>query len=362
PLDVASKAVTAPAVIVIDGLDASVSADFRKDILLVLAGKVSSDTRILVTSRPLKDIHDILHSTPHVRHISIDDLPVTEDDIQLYISKRLSHLPNVFRDVDFQKLTSKSAGLFKWARLACDYVTDTTGVHQDPKSRFEAVTSATGNGTRLLDGMYRSILTEITAPGKVTFSCVMAQIIASLEPLPMTALTSMQEHFPRDDDGYHYTGNDMQQVLSRLGSLVIGATDSQIPIRPLHPSFYDFLKDWSDFSIYLPSAQRNFAFASLHVMKYGLPLNTRDPESAYLLNTVIREKDCIAPELSYACRFWAAHVRATSFETSLAKEVEAFFEGQRPVFWLEALAQNGCLNVSVESLSSIADWYTIVGS
>jgi len=67
---------------------------------------------------------------------------------------------------------------------------------------------------------------------------VMGQILASLEPLPATALTAMRQHFSFDDDQY-----DVNLVIGKLSSLVTGTSDSQTPICPLHASFYDFLTE-----------------------------------------------------------------------------------------------------------------------
>lgn len=68
-------------------------------------------------------------------------------------------------------------------------------------------------------------------------------------------------------------------------------------------------------------------------------------------------KKSISAELSYSCRFWGTHVQAASFKQALAEEVEAFFSGERLLFWLEALALMKSLDSSAGCLSSISDWY-----
>jgi hypothetical protein len=70
-------------------------------------------------------------------------------------------------------------------------------------------------------------------------------------------------------------------------------------------------------------------------------------------------KDSISAELSYSCRFWGTHVSATSVEPSLVKEVEAFFDGEHLLFWLEAVTLLGGLSGSVGTLSCIAVWLTV---
>jgi hypothetical protein len=238
----------------------------------------------------------------------------------------------------------------------------------DPMDRFKAVVAGTpesGMETHVLDDMYGRILRDIVTEDEeavAMFRSVMGQILTSLELPSMNALTAMRTYFPSEDGRY-----EVERVIKLMSSLVTGTVDPQTPIRPLHASFYDFLTDRSrsdKFFVDVSSMERKLAFASLQVMKGGLRFNICSLESSYLPNSAIldletRIKELIPAELSYACRFWGTHVRATSFEPSLAQEVEAFFDGERLLFWLETLALMKCLDDSVESLSSIADWLTV---
>jgi hypothetical protein len=183
----------------------------------------------------------------------------------------------------------------------------------------------------------------------------------------MPALTAMRLHFPDGRGSY-----DVEDVIKSLSSLVTGITDPQAPIRPLHASFYDFLTDKSrsqDFFVDTSSVQSNLAFATLRVMdsEHGLRFNICSLENSYLPNSSVpdlekRVKESISVELSYSCRFWGAHVGSTSFESSLAKEVEAFLDGERLLWWLEALALMKSLGGSVGTLLSIAKWFSVRSS
>ncbi|KAG2343052.1 WD40 repeat-like protein [Suillus weaverae] len=380
PTSIASKAIAAPVLIVIEALDESGEANSREQILHLLAGKLNTSTsqlselpanfRILLTSCPLEDIHNILHAAPHVRHVSLDEVSPTstELDIQLYVSHQLEDLRHVFNDAHFKVLALKSDGLFEWARLASEYIKSTNIVSRGPMHRFHDISATSAKGVRLLDEMYQRILADIM-PRHVheeaipIFRSVMCQILASLEPLPIHALNAMRQCFPCDDDRY-----DVNLLMGHLGSLVSGTSDSDTPIRPLHASFYDFLTDQSrshDFFIDVSPIQRDLAFASLRVMdsERGLRFNICSLENSYLPNSSVpdlekRVKESIPAELSYSCRFWGAHVSSTTFESSLAKEVEAFFNGERLLWWLEALALMKSLGGSVVTLSSITDWFS----
>ncbi|OJA14567.1 hypothetical protein AZE42_06365 [Rhizopogon vesiculosus] len=369
PIGMASRSVSAPVLIVIDALDESGEAHSREVILRVLAGKLPSNFRIIVTSRPLEDICDVLNAASHVRRVSMDDVPTAsaEHDIQLYVSTRLADPSYAFDDAHFKALAQKSDGLFEWARLACEYIKSTPRVDMDPMNRFKAVvaaTSSSSSGTHLLDAMYGRILREIVTEDEaavVMFRSVMGQIFGSFEPLSMTALTAMRLHFPSEDSRY-----EVERVIKPMGPLVTGTVNPHSPICPLHASFYDFLTDRSRSEIFFIDVslmKHDLTFASLRVMKAELRFNICSLESSYLPNSAVldlekRVQEFISAELSYSCRFWGTHVRATSFEPSLAKEVEAFFGGERLLFWLEALALMKHLSGTVELLSSIADWLT----
>ena len=384
PVNIVSKDIPAPVLIIIDALDESGDTNSRQQILHLLASqptKLPANFRIVVTSRPLEDIQKSLHTVSHILHRSMDDIwpKSAERDIQRYVTTRLADLHDALNDTDFQRLAQKSDGLFEWARLACEYIKGTNRVRVDPISRFEAVVAkatvgASGipvKGTRLLDDMYRRILAEIIPEDEHeevihVFRSVMGQILASLEPLPKNSLMAMRLHFSPMNRLYK-----IDDVIGSMGSLFAGTADSETPIRPLHASFYDFLSDPSRshrFFVDISSAQSDLAFASLRVMKHGLRFNICSLESSYLPNCDVanleeRVKKSIPVELSYSCRFWGTHVGATPIEALLAQEVKAFFDGECLLFWMEALSliKKG-FGSAVQTLLSIAGWCEVCSS
>jgi hypothetical protein len=158
--------------------------------------------------------------------------------------------------------------------------------------------------------------------------------------------------------------------MRHLGLLVSGTSDSDTPIRPLYTSFYDFLtnKSWShDFFVDTLLVQSDLAFATLEVMEDELCFNICSLESSYLTNSSVPElekrvKASISTELSYSCRFWGTHVTAIPFESLFAKEVEAFFDGEHLLWWLEAVALMKIIGGLVVTLSSLANWFSVCSS
>ena len=378
PIHVASTVVTAPVLIVIDALDESGNDSSRQPILRLLTTQLTelpANCRVIITSRPLEDIHKSLHTASHVRHLSMDDIPPesTTRDIQRYVSDKLGTLGDIFNDEHFHTIARKSDGLFEWARLACEYIARTNKVGRGPMSRFEAVVGkaavdgTSAKGTHLLDEIYQRLLEEIMPQEDHTeaipmFRSVMGQILASREPLTKAALTFMRLHFPRVDSSYK-----VDNVIGPMGSLITGTADSETPIRPLHASFYDFLTDTArskKFFIDVSSVERDLAFASLGVMKQGLRFNICSLESSYLPNSAVhdldkRVKDSIPAELAYSCRFWGTHVRAAPLEPLLAKEVEAFLGEEHLLFWMEVLSLTRSISSAARSLIPIQDWCTV---
>jgi WD40 repeat protein len=382
PLGKSSESIVGPIVIMIDALDESGGAETRIDLLRILAGKhrnpavpkitdLPANFRFIVTSRPLDDINDVFHGVQHIQHMSMDDIPpaFAERDIRAYVSTELKGLD--LQDRNFAVLAEKADGLFEWARLACGYIKE-SHLGLSSIDCYNAVVSRNpAERNMLLHDMYHFILTDImpkdTSPHSqkphatalARFRSVMGQILSTAEPLPLASLNAMRRHFPTREDNF-----DVELVIKNMGPLLSGTTNPDSRIRPLHTSFHDFLTDErfsQEFFIDLSKAQRDLAFASLRVMEHGLRFNICDLKSSYLPNSEDaglqeRIQKCIPPHLSYSSRFWTWHVRTTTFDMDLAKEVKLLFDHERVFFWLESLALTNALGGAVSALPPIAQW------
>jgi hypothetical protein len=99
-------------------------------------------------------------------------------------------------------------------------------------------------------------------------------------------------------------------------------------------------------------------------MQDGLSFNICDLKSSYYPNCEDLElpgriERYIPPHLSYSCRFWLAHVRKTDFDVELAQQVKLFFDHERLLFWLEALALIDALSGVVTALPLIVQWLKV---
>ena len=362
---------TGNVVVVIDALDESGTERTRSTVLKVLAGhdaKPPANLRILLTSRPLADIREVFEATRHVRVRSLDDIDTesTIGDINLYVSDRLKHLRGAFSDENMQQLAAKSGsgGIFEWARLACDFVSNQIRVIAT-KRLEEILSQAPGDGRTFLDEMYITFLKEFTkGPSDVLniFRSVMWQILWSKEPLSISALDFMRNRFPRKED--HYPIGD---VLNSMASLLSGTSEGSTPVRPLHASFYDFLLDERRSGVFFIqecNVHHDLTLALLSIMEAGLSFNICGLETSYLPNSKVvdlekRIKKNIPPYLLYACQFWAMHLQDGGFDIELAQSVSGFVTGEKLLFWLEVLGICKLIREVDQALISAERWLQV---
>ena len=370
PLSQVASEMAGRIVVVIDALDESGLESSRSHILSVLgspqATKLPSNFRLLMTSRPLRDIQDGLQSARHVKVVSLDDVPVafTERDIRLFVSIKIGDLEDIGEN-EVNQIAQKADGLFEWARLACEFIAlNTTG--EMVKERFNScIGRASGKGRALLDNMYRAILESVVSmrpTALMRFHSVMRQVLYTLEPLPMGGLDVMRQHFSHKHRYFH-----VAIVLHFMGPLLSGVTDHTKPVRPLHASFYDFLTDHSrseDYFVSKSDIQSDLAVASLCILDGGLCFNICELDSSYLLNSEIpdlaeRVKVRILHHLSYSCCFWAKHLQATKFDHVIAGHVRNLLGSEKILFWFEAMSLLGILGNAVLALSYVVSWLQV---
>jgi hypothetical protein len=180
PARALSEAIMGPIVIVVDALDESGDTDSRRVLLRILGNATTEsritdlppNVRILLTSRPLPDIHAALNDGAHIRQKSMDSIPSesTKHDIVRYVSDELSKVdferPN--REV-FTSLAGSSGQIFEWARLACAYIRgdNNAGIGLEPHERLTTIiTHSKTDHVQLLDGMYKFTLETMFPEGR----------------------------------------------------------------------------------------------------------------------------------------------------------------------------------------------------
>jgi hypothetical protein len=158
-----------PLLIVIDALDESGDEESRQGILSILANKaaeLSSNFRILVTSRAEQDIIDSLCDKPYVASKRMDtvDSSSTTHDISCFVQTRLGDVRSLERkwpNNDWCRLLVEHLEcVFQWASTACRFIRGDGAKGLDPVDQMDVLLSSTSRSTHLncLDQLYSEIL------------------------------------------------------------------------------------------------------------------------------------------------------------------------------------------------------------
>ena len=356
-----------PIVLVIDALDESGSLKKRKpllDILVKRAAELPKNFRVLVTTRPEPDISKILEVLePHqyVKHKEIHapemESESNEHDLSLYIKSRLAEFPELeteWPNDQWCRLLVKSAeGLFQWAAVACDDITSYEGM-----TLVEHLKSVLQEG-KGLDNLYHKVLKEafpkITPTVIGRYQSVMGKILTAKEPLSLLTLSQMHVGKPRREE--------TQAIIQPLGCLLSSIKMNDVPIKPLHSSFHNFLTcntKSKDFYIDMNEAEKDFALTCLHILNTELHFNICQIPSSYKTNDhhLINLSDKISSQLFYSCVFFAEHLKMVAWENVFEEGLNTFM-GKQFLFWLEVLSITKRLYTAHNTLLEISKWLKV---
>ena len=356
-----------PTVIIIDALDESGDPESRQGLLSVLgneAAELPSNLRVLITSRAEQDIQDALLGKKHVLSRSLRDIdPNPTDAITRFVEAQLRHITALEHKWPnngwCRLLVEKSEGHFQWASTACRFVKGNGKYGQNPVKQLEDLLVQNLRG---MDKLYLGILQRIFGDGedlsddvKRRFHLVMGCMLTAREPLSMCALQKLCN----EDE----SNTDVYDIVGPMGALLGLPTQESDPISLLHTSFRDFLTDHNrsrPYDIDTSLHHDGLALSCLRVMMDELCFNVCQLETSHLCNDdvvdlVTRTKKYISSQLSYSCRFWAHHVRATTFTPDIGAKVKEFFE-TKLLYWLEVLSLLKKLPDASAALSSIIVW------
>jgi len=158
-------------------------------------------------------------------------------------------------------------------------------------------------------------------------------------------------------------------ILSRLRCLLQWSSGQ--PARVLHASFADYLTDPKrcgdqPWFINISFHHRDLALSCFRTMEMGLKFNICDLETSHVSNDEVVDlpiciQKSIPNHLSYACRFWAEHVRRTDFHPNVVACLDEFLR-RRLLFWLEVLSLIKEVHIGSPALSSVVDWFPVSAS
>jgi hypothetical protein len=362
-------AVSGTILIMIDALDESGDESERQALLDLLALRLSEmppSFRFLITSREEGDVREAFSATQD--QLVIQRMPTVDSDADLtedvltYIRQNLlvhGRFPKGLSDAACQALATRSEGLFQWAFLACSYITNQRP-GPSPAKRYERLIGGSDTG---LDTLYKTVLAQLLRADSGEdehaeilriFKLIMGMIIFASEALSMQTLQSMFDMLPEH-------AFDDYPVLPFLGSLLSGVGKETDPVRPLHSSFSEFLRDAKRSEQYYVSGDgchERLLFASLRLLSSDrLHFNMANLHTSYALNRDIPEAgDRIAPDLRYACKYWGDHMAMAGDGPELQSQelsnlLRTLFM-EKLLFWMEAASLVG----SVAYMTSCISW------
>lgn len=356
-----SLRVVGPVVIIIDALDECGDAMSRGALLLLLAkaSAFPANFKVVITSRPDKDIVEAFQECSHIYCKDMDaiDEKKTNGDIFTYFQTKLSHQKSLDEKWPDQawchQLMKNAEGLFQWASTACLFINDPL---EDPVSQLEMLLISTKS--QGLDVLYHQILTKaIPMESKKTqLKVILGTLLVAKESLNVSVVSRLC---------LDISPTIVKKILQQLGSLFRGVSQDTVAIEPLHTSVRDFLmnEDQShSFCINTAHAHKALVNVSLRIMK-SLCFNICQIPTSYMKNEEIngiRQKveQYIPAQLSYACQFWANHLEQVLFNEEIYLKV-AEFTNSKILYWLEVLSLTNSLAAAIPSLQIVSIWLKV---
>ena len=362
-------------VIVIDALDECKDDEPASAILSVLEQFVAKIPKVkfFVTGRPEPRIRDgfqlpLLIGATDVFVLHEVEPSQVNNDIRMFFKQGFSELRRR-RGLDawpseeqLDLLCERSSGLFIYAVATIRFV-DQRGINPKRQldrllqslesSVFEGKTRFKGNAT--LDLLYASILAEAFGENDpendTRVRSVLGAVVLVTSPLPPSTIAALLGFDPED----------VFPLLLSAHSLLVVREDINLPVRPFHKSFPDFIVDPARctnprFRICPQDQHAELLLGCLELMNRELEWNMCKLPDGVANSEVVDLGDTIGryigQALQYACRSWHKHLVDT-IPPHIAPVLHEFLE-KKFLFWLEVLSVLGAAREAVDALDATA--------
>jgi len=373
-------------VMVIDALDECKDDEPASAILSVLGQLVSEirGVKFFVTGRPEPRIRVGFRLPPLARATDVFilhevDSSQVNSDIRLFFSHRFLELKSQRQGLgdwptkeQLDLLCKRAAGLFVYAVATFRFIRRQNG---NPRKRLDLLLQSPENTAHegktefkpktTLDLLYLSILEEAFGGDEpeddLKVRSVLGAVILAANPLSPSTIATLLDL----DTG------DVFPLLSSVHSLLTLQQDTNLPVRPFHKSFPDFIIDPTRctnarFHVPPPDYHSELAIGCLELMNRRLQKNMfkfldglANDEAGDLRK---RAEGNIDRGLRYACESWHKHlIDAKIAPTRTAKIIFVLnrFLEKKFLFWLEVLSILGTLRDAVDALEVTAKWLEV---
>lgn len=379
-------------IIVLDALDESDMRDDREGgaLLPELAAairhpNVFPSVRLLVTSRSETRIRlmflELESDAPH-RVVQLHEIEnsIVQEDIIRYLEYRLRAIPKKNPDLllgdwpdqaDLNALAARAGVLFIYAATLVRFIESEL---DNPERQLRSILNDTvddpDRAYSAVDNLYlqildRAVKSERDAAHRYCrrLRDVVGAVVLVREPMSIQCLAQV-------------TGIEAPEItlaLRQLTAVLIIPESGAVTV--FHPSFPEFILDdrrCADvrFRVNPSGIHSLLAPKCLQIMNEHLRRDICDIQNPSLLNSEVvdlpeRLRSKVSPELTYACRHWAAHLFkvAGHDDDSIYDDIQKFSR-EKILHWIELLSLLGVLHLSyallddAQSYMASASYYT----
>jgi hypothetical protein len=361
PLAVVKK-MSEQMVIVIDALDEcdKLNGVESGDLIPLLASKLSAfNIKLFVTSRnehKLEIMREGLGTVGLTLHEM--DESIVDSDVRRYIETHLRDIartqqvsePEWPSEEDVETLVKNTGPLFIYAATVIRYIGNEW---HDPVVRLRQLldSSCTGSDTLdAVDSLYERILDQCVKnevgrediQRRERIQLILGTVVVAMEPVQIRVIASM---LPSG-----VSSQVIHKDVDALGSILISpAPSSSDPVRILHASFPDYLRDRCTdprFRINNSEHHGRMTVQCLQILNAGLRKNICDiPDPStpnFEVPGIVQKLAAVAPEdLRYAAKYWLAHLTAVMDVCGDVSELMGYLDefcSKHLLHWLELMS------------------------
>ncbi|KAL5640137.1 hypothetical protein ACGC1H_007428 [Rhizoctonia solani] len=355
-------------VIVIDALDEcddSYSVRLLLDVLLRFAEQLP--LKFFVASRPEHVIRDRMMSragsSRFIVYLHDIEQSIVEDDIKKYLTEALSSMEPSPSAEQIELLAKRSRNLFIYAATVVRYI-HPGDVPVDSSDRLASMLQAIGGSHAMSDNKYEDLDLLYTTVLRAVFNsrlgndekermrCVLWTVVCAREPITAATIASLA----------NLTERQVSFALQSLRSVVHVPENSSL-ISTLHASFPEYMLDdrrSQGFRCDQSKSNETLVHRCFDVMKSELRFNICALNNSYLDDEQVQDlearvAECISPTLSYACRYWASHLRVV-LALDDTRDMLLEFLSNRLLFWMEVLSLSHCIGIGAPMVQQAQTW------
>ncbi|CCO34972.1 hypothetical protein BN14_09083 [Rhizoctonia solani AG-1 IB] len=345
PLTEVQRSLPEDFIVVIDALDECENEDSVGQILdLLLSNTHTLPIRYLVSSRPEREIAQKIAKRLEGQdeaYLVLHNLDVSSVrvDIEAYMRADLKDIP--LSEDHWPSLLERSGVLFIYASTICRFIKQGYATHtlDEALNTICKSNSIPMQRDNPIDMLYLTILENAFERSAIIEDNIkrtkdmLEMVICAIEPMTTDAMASLLDL---------KSGEQVYALLQPLQSVLNIPTATGV-VTTLHASFPDFMlssKRSQRFCCNPPARHTTMALACLSIVDQAEPkVNICSLPSSYMLDSEIgdlkqRVSRSITPALTYACRYWSAHLTRGEPRDGLINHVHQFFESKL-LLWME---------------------------